>query len=348
MVKFKHMHNNQRGAMSFLTVIFLAIILTVVTISFVRISTNEQRQAVDDDLTTRAFYAAESGIEDGKRAIAHFINNPSTYDLSDLNGDDCDPARYLDGDLDIGNLSTEYTCQFIDLTPGSFDKSLAPWESVTIPLISENGDSFDRVRISWHETEQDGAITPRNTGDDETLVEDDWLDADHAAMLRTMYFATPAGTFNADAINGVVGFLNPTNGGGSQSVGPGFDGNVVNANCDPNDTPSCVMTLTGLSGDERYLRIQALYRGTQLTVELLNGSTVVDFEDVQAEIDVTGRAGDVYRRISARVSLLPPDFPLPDVAIWSNTEICKDFSVTDDAGDFPGLAASSSCEWLDP
>lgn len=59
------------------------------------------------------------------------------------------------------------------------------------------------------------------------------------------------------------------------------------------------------------------------------------FTGVQARIDSTGRANDVYRRVDVRVELVETGFPYPEYEIWmvgsgSESDIKKDFWVTKD------------------
>lgn len=346
MLKFIYM-KNQQGSMSFLTVIFLAIVLSIITLSFVRISTTEQRQAVDDDLTTRAFYAAESGVEDAKRAISDYVNG--TLSLAQLNPDVCDPAGVVsDGELNA-TLETEYTCQFINLNPDDYQDELDPWESVTIPLSGLG--AFDDITISWHIPGDDGTIVSRGTSNLPDYVV--WNNSNYAAMLRAAVIDTPAGSFDRNQMASRSIFINPhTSGGGTFDVNAS-DGNIVNAQCadvdlnDPADSGeylnyACTVELSGFSGlnANKYLHLQALYRGAHIQISLEN----TQFDDVQAVIDVTGRSGDVFRRVEARVSLVEDNFNFPDVAVWSNEEICKNFTVTDDPADFdPG-----NCSWSSP
>ena len=56
--------NNQQGVVSFFTVIFITLLLLILTTAYIRLMVNEQRQATDNDLSSRAFYAAESGVND--------------------------------------------------------------------------------------------------------------------------------------------------------------------------------------------------------------------------------------------------------------------------------------------
>src|SRR5690606_29670661 len=127
------------------------------------------------------------------------------------------------------DLDAEYTCQYIELNPDNYQDDLDPWESVTIPLRGLS--NFSQVRISWHIPNLDGDIAAR-TGAQNLPNADEWVANDFAAMLRTTVVDTPSGNFNQSQVSSQTGFLNPHASGGSASLGSGFDGDILNADCD--------------------------------------------------------------------------------------------------------------------
>jgi len=84
-----------------------------------------------------------------------------------------------------------------------------------------------------------------------------------------------------------------------------------------------------------FLNLMSLYRGAHFRITLYNGADLVKFKAVQPEVDSTGRAGDVFRRVKARIdgdSI--SDFPYPQAAVDVDGNICKDFAVTGSLDDF--------------
>lgn len=359
MPKLRHKNS---GAASLITVIFVSIILSIVVVGFVRVAVNESRQSTDDDLTSRAFYAAESGLEEAKRALREFFRG----NITNLNDDTCDVPSGLapsvaafDTELSPPDeFDTEYTCMIIDATPPNFEASLAEGETAQIELQSENDVSFTEVLVEWHINDAlpdgDGA-SPNIRNSDKSLPKDNvWGTNNYPAMLRSYMFSYPdSGITRANLANyDVLAFLNPATSAESagglnyNSLVPGSSGSlgVYDAECDPSVSAgeyvcSVLYRVSGGSGQRNHvLRLTSLYTGTHVRVTLGNSPVVsVPFSGQQALVDITGRAGDVFRRVETRVDI-SSDFGdlLPDAGIISADDICKNLSLTDSPGDFVG------------
>ena len=95
----------------------------------------------------------------------------------------------------------------------------------------------------------------------------------------------------------------------------------------------------------RYLTITSLYRDTNFAVELKSGGysgSTVKFKNVQPEIDVTGRANNVFRRLVSRVeSADASESTYPRAAMGVKGDLCKDFVITDDPEDYMSAQQNS-------
>jgi hypothetical protein len=103
---------------------------------------------------------------------------------------------------------------------------------------------------------------------------------------------------------------------------------------------------------EAYLEIETYYQPfTTINVEMLDGSSVtpVKFDAVQPQVDSTGRASDLFRRIKANVTLRNNGIPyqFPDAALSIDGNLCKTFFVTNHPEDYAKKlteTSGTSCE----
>lgn len=158
--------NRQSGFVSLFTVIFFMLLLTVITIGFLRIMGIEQQQSLDNDLTASALAAAESGVEDGKRAILAYKNTSdatlksalgtafgSTSCNSLTNSATIRSALGFDaGGNIIGNTQSNqyYTCLTVNLKSPDYINASNAGVSDFVPLITDDPAGYETVKVSWH------------------------------------------------------------------------------------------------------------------------------------------------------------------------------------------------------
>lgn len=317
---------------------FVSILMTILVIGFVRIAINESRQAIDNDLTARAFYAAEAGLEDGIRAVQDYIAGSSIT----LNEAICDPPMAngvpYDNVLSApSEFDSEYTCLLIDTSPDSQEASLALNETVQFVLDTES--TANQLIIEWH---LKGSTTTLGLRSGMTLPKiANWRNASDdpfPAMLRSYLFSYPkAGNFGRSALTNSVNlaylnpYITPQNTPVSYNPAAVASLGVRNADCDRNTGGSyiCRQVYTlDTSNRMHVLRLTALYAPTNVRVTMKNNNTVIGIRGGQIAIDSTGRAGDVYRRVEERVVLAPTGANLlPDFAILSADNVCKNMLV---------------------
>jgi hypothetical protein len=172
--------NKQSGVVSIFIVIFSALLVTIVTVSFVSLMIRNQQQATDADLSNSAYDAAMAGVEDAKRLMLIYRtcqNDPSKLatdvcnfakasmeDLDTTGQTQCNSVRRglfrsdddkevlvqqtKSGDLASTSLNQAYTCVKIKYDTDSLPGSIKQDETDIIPLDT-GGAPFDRVTVSW-------------------------------------------------------------------------------------------------------------------------------------------------------------------------------------------------------
>src|SRR5580698_3119973 len=96
--------NNQTGLASFLVTLIMMIIISLVVLGFAQIARHEQREALDNQLSSAAYYAAESGVNDAVNAI----QNDNYLGLNPTGKSTCAPDAILNNN-NLGNNSS-YSC----------------------------------------------------------------------------------------------------------------------------------------------------------------------------------------------------------------------------------------------
>lgn len=251
-----------------------------------------------------------------------------------------------------------YTCVKVKQnTPNYKRHGLQAGHSHLVPLRVAPGEWFDRIEIKWflQKDVNGGRDSPPLTYPSVPVLKfpdgtSDWGEAT-APLLRTQLMQTgssfslpdfdaPAGgSSDADTL-----FLYPSNGGATTTdfatdSHQGGSNAPTPINCDGGSFGSggyaCTATVSlraPIGGDassrQAFLRLSALYNMTSYQLTLFKGSNAVNFYGVQPEVDSTGRAGDVFRRVQARVELRTTEFPYPENAVQIEGNLCKNFWVT--------------------
>lgn len=172
--------NRQAGAVSLFAVIFAMLLITVITVSFLRLMMADQRQATDNDLSQSAYDSAQAGVEDAKRALLRYqqvcTTSPSDCDAlgaslatSECNaalriGDVVRPGDEASGGINTGEIKIQqsesgsdtaldqaYTCVTMQLRTNDYVGSGGAGQSQLVPLVGES--SFDTVTVRWFSKE---------------------------------------------------------------------------------------------------------------------------------------------------------------------------------------------------
>jgi len=176
MVMITH-RSRESGAVSLFLVIFAMLLITIVTISFVRLMVTDQQQATTNDLSQSAYDSALAGAEDAKRALIWYrttcanggdcagaeatINsatcNEGLSEVITVPGDNGEVLVQQQQSANDSKLNQAYTCVKMQLETDDYIGALSPNSSKLIPLKST--DPFTTVTIEWYNRDDLGGAT---------------------------------------------------------------------------------------------------------------------------------------------------------------------------------------------
>lgn len=108
------------------------------------------------------------------------------------------------------------------------------------------------------------------------------------------------------------------------------------------DNPTSSDPAATMDRKDAYLRLNAPYGDeTDFSVTLLNGATTVRFGGVQPLVDSTGRAADLFRRVSSRIEP-GGNFPYVEGALDITGDLCKTFQVSNVTTGYDGGACPNT------
>lgn len=366
---------SQRGAVSLFIVVFAALLITIVTVSFVRIMLQDQNQASTTDLSQSAYDSAQAGVEDAKRALLKYQDicnsgGDCSAAASTINSNVCNKAIGTTlKDVTLSNnevkvqtginssnqtvLDQAYTCVKITLNTDDYLGTLKANESNIVPLSSTG--SFDTVQIQWFSTKDaSGTINLQNNSKVPLLKQWGGLNP-RPPIIRAQFIQFSGssgftlGNFDSSIVDNGANtlFLYPSTVGSTtlqlstdiRKTPTGAPKLIICSSPIANNVYSCLAKIklpkliTG-ADHTLFLHLSSLYNKTDYRVTLLNGVTPVQFNAVQPQIDSTGRANDLFRRVQTRVELTDVNFPYPEAAVDITGSFCKDFSVTDNSNDY--------------
>ena len=325
--------SGEAGVVSLMVTLVMMIVITLIVLGFAEIARNEQRSSLDDQLSTQAYYAAESGVNDVRSVIANDIETgkkPSDNNQCALQGE----YSSLSSAVDPAHKAS-YTCVIVDTHPDTLSYTVGYTSSV-IPLLAESG-TFNNFTFTLKvPASASASCFTAPTSPSTFPVASSWT--------------CPMGVFRVDLLNAGAATLTRSNWNNatttiffvpfqSASIGvalPGSRGSAVAMPCTLNagkDTMTCTAKICGdlacsvaLGGSKYYARVTTIYQdGISLSIN--GGGT--KFDGAQAKIDSTGKAQDVLRRVLVAVDLSDANaHPIPSGAIISRDSVCKRFSVT--------------------
>lgn len=174
--------DNQRGAVSIFIVIFTALLITVISVSFIRLMVQTQQQASTADLSQSAQDSALAGVEDAKRLLVAYqnecqrteapaarcgtlerllrVDTPcSTIQEAGIEGNLTDKEVLVKRGEGDAALDQAYTCVKVMIETNDYIGSVNKGVSRLIPLKGTG--NFNEVVLEWY-----SQIDLQNSDDD--------------------------------------------------------------------------------------------------------------------------------------------------------------------------------------
>jgi len=367
-------YKNNKGSVSMFVVIFATLLITVVTVGFIKIMVKDQQQASAADLSRSAYDSAQAGVEDAKRAIANYevicgavVNTPACEAAKlSINSSTCNvavtsslaSAQSTDNEVKIqtgdpNSLNQAYTCVKIKLNTDDYIGVLGDDESKLIPLVGV--EEFSSIKIEWFNQNDlkqgTTAVNVPDIGNSANLLKkSEWTTAtapNRPPVMRAQLIEV-ANNFNFNNLNDAANnvwddtiFLYPSkkintlNTFDLVSHGSPLAENPIEAECSEDISSggfSCsaeiLLRKSVAAGVKAFLNIKSIYKKSNYRVSLLNGAQLVKFNAVQPEIDSTGRANNLFRRVLSRLELSSIGFSTPQAAVDIDNSFCKVLLVT--------------------
>jgi len=322
---------NQQGIASILVAGIFVVIISLIVTSFALLTRREQRQALDKQLSTQAYYAAESGVNAAVKALD---NNAG------VSNSDCSKTNDVLGSNDLGD-GLQYSCVLIDNDPGELVYSPVSTEKSTI--LKLNAPGADTINISWQDlankenyvTASDGH--PLSNADSRGVLRDEvW----QSGVLRVSLMPITKPITREKLIKETQTLflypnLNTTTGrkGTHQfSASKAGQGVFVDGECNPSNSPDtpydCNIKITNLPTgvNSYYIRLKSILTNHSVQITANGDGNQIQLSGTQAVIDATGKANDVLRRIQVRVPL-NADYSYPEFGLETTNAICKDLEL---------------------
>jgi len=315
------------GFASVVVALILVLVFSLISLGFAQISRREQQNALNQQLATKASYAAESSIN---KVLKNIKDVPP---ISSCN----DPAQttYRVVSLDT---NTKITCILVNKSPSSYDAIISP--SSGKAFVIETSDTIGAFEFKWKST------NPKYTNplpdNSKTNIKND---TNYTFPSIVMLGITPLETADDYKRQNLIeqtfyGVLYPSS-SSSESVNSNERGKKYLAKCIAGE---CSTRVAMVGAKSRYLiQFAAPYGGPgdKTNVEVIaynNSGTQLSTTNTQAEVDVTAKSQDVLKRTKVRVPLSNNLYQnratsVPSFSLYASS-ICKRIVTGEDGTSF--------------
>lgn len=335
---------NQEGMVSIIVTVILMAVISITVLGFAQVIRRSQQQALDHQLSSQAFYAAETGINDAKKIIEGFSVSSIPTKTMCGRAPSSSPYYPLTGVIDT-TANVKYTCLLVDGSPDTLSYDLSTTGSSKIIPIKASTGTISSLDFSWS-AEPNFVGNPTAGCDNAVSFRLPALSSWNCGYGMLRVDLVPASALNESSLlaSTFTAFISPTRAAASSTLnydgnGNNIHGGSANQGAHPGahcDGTACAIRLNGLTEGEYYLRISTLYKNTTVDIKAYSGATPVQLVGAQVLIDATGKAQDVVRRIQVHVPLVG-NGTHSDYGVETTNTLCKYFTT------FTGFSNASTC-----
>jgi Tfp pilus assembly protein PilX len=328
----KNFCRNQVGAVSLMFSLVSMIVISLLVLGLTSISVRGQGASLDEQLSTQAFYAAETGVNDASQVVKTAVANGQTIPAKT----DCQNSghtNYPQGPVWLNATDTVgYTCLLVNPTPLSLQYDIPDGSNVVAPISASS--PYDSIEVSWTPVSTTNPLSgcPKS-GSNNFVPQSQWT-CQYAA-LRVDLTPTTGPLTRSGLVNSTLSSVfEPYQGLDEGDNQIAYTGNTNQAN-DNTITPAvcssslCSVVIKNLGVNTTFMmRIESIYQASSnVTVTLNNGNASVPTTNSEVVVDATGVANGVLRRINVVLPVAPTGL-ISGFALQSNGDVCKRFSVT--------------------
>lgn len=368
----KHsIYRQESGFVSIIVSLVIMIVLTLIVLGFAQLARREQRAALDRELSSEAYYAAESGI----LAVKSFVTNNMIDTNVDKTKSTCDntwPASLtshvptVNNVLDAPTGQVKFTCVLYDANPTFLLFGAVDTNKVSLVTIKNPG--LSSLQIYWQANNGSSNFsskTPGNfsptcvtnaspppscktgTWDSGTgvlrvmLVSRDNLSRDTFRNKTFTGYLYPDASATAGQ-NGTMDF--------TQGLGANSSGLVAGGKCNTGNTTRyfCRVDITNMDPTNTsgyVLVLRSVYDTNAVSICINNTGCTGPINGAQVLVDSTGKANDVIRRVQARFTISSGIENLLPIGLVSNESLCKQIVLNPSDPPYvtQGAAGSGSC-----
>lgn len=336
----RRLYTDQSGMVSIVVTMIIMVILSLIVIGFARVSRREQRQGLDRQLASQAYYAAESGVNDAQT----YLKNGGT--LSTTANTTCNTYAADNGNAlpagktdKVGSDNNVTSCVLVNnaVTSLAYD-GVGTDEEVVFPVQRPTAtDTVTGVQVSWQDTGSGADYTNCPTGGFDLVPQSQWQCP--AGALRMDIVPVGSSLDRNTLVSQSVGILlYPKYDTGSNNLTYADDGLIRPASCSTGRTPrTCVARIAlrpAQQANRVFVRLRPVYKSANIHVvanAAAGASQGVSLIGAQAVIDSTGRATDVLKRIVVRVPTCPTGVTCgkrpANYALQLADTLCKQYGV---------------------